>query len=126
MIVSQEWQARAGVRHSCSSVPWHEETDTCNLRVQLRRVPTLSRANVAVGLAGLAVALYVIAMIVAQDDNGWLWPVAGVVGGAAAVVGWLAGKPRPRGTALIAIVLGGLVFLVILGWTIWAAITGNF
>ena len=35
------------------------------------------------------------------------------------------GRPRPRGNALIAIVLGGLVFLAILGWIVWAAATGK-
>ena len=87
---------------------------------------TASRANIALGLAGLAVILYVIAMIVAQDGTDWLWPVSGLVGAVAAVLGWLAGRPRPGGKALLAIVLGGLVFLVIVGWVIWAASTGNF
>jgi hypothetical protein len=85
-----------------------------------------SRAKTALGIAGLAVVLYVVAMVVAQEENGWLWPVAGLVGGAAAVMGWVAGKPRPQGKALAAVVLGGLVFVTILGWTIWAAASGNF
>lgn len=84
-----------------------------------------SRANVAVGLAGAAVVVFVIAMIVAQDDNDWLWPLAGVLGGVGAFTGWRAGRPRPQGKALAAVVLGGLVFLFILGWIIWAASTGN-
>ena len=84
-----------------------------------------SRATTALGVAVLAVVLYVIAMVVAQEKNDWLWPVAGVVGGVAAVLGWNAGKPRPSGKALGALVLGGLVFVTILVWTIWAAATGN-
>ncbi len=85
-----------------------------------------SRANISLGLAGLAVVLYVIAMMLSEDDSGWLWPVAGLAGGAAAVMGWLAGRPRPSGKALAAIVLGGLVFVTIVGWSVWAASTGNF
>ena len=85
-----------------------------------------SRADVAVGVAGLAVVLYVIAMIVAEEDNGWLWPVAGLVGLAGAILGWKAGAPRPRGKALLAVVLGGLVFLSILLWTVVALATGEF
>ncbi len=84
-----------------------------------------SRASVAVGLAVTAVLLYVIAMAVAEDDNGWLWPLAGVVGAAAALTGWTAGRPRPRGKALLAIVLGGLVFGIILAWIVVAAFTGD-
>lgn len=48
---------------------------------------TKSRADMALGLAVLAVVLYVVASIVAQEDNDWLWPVAGLVGGGAAVAG---------------------------------------
>lgn len=56
-----------------------------------------SKANLALGLALLGLVLYVIAMIVAQEeDNGWLWPVAGLTGGAGAVVGWMAAS-RARG-----------------------------
>jgi len=86
-----------------------------------------SRANVAVGLAGAAALAFVIAMIVAEDDsNEWLWPLAGLLGAAGAFAGWRAGRPRPQGKALVAVVLGGIVFLFILGWIIWAAATGNF
>ena len=88
--------------------------------------PTESKANLAVGLALLGLVLYIVAMIVAQEeDNGWLWPVAGLIGGAGAVMGWMAGKPRPRGKALAAVIVGGLVFLIILGWTVVAAISGD-
>ena len=85
-----------------------------------------SRANTALAIAVVSVVLYIVAMVVAQEDNDWLWPVAGLVGGAAAVMGWMADKPKPRGRALAAVVLGGLVFVAILGWVIWAAATGNF
>lgn len=84
-----------------------------------------SPANLALALAGVALALYVVAMIVAQDDNGFLWPLAGLVGAAAAITGWKAGRPKPRGRALAAVVVGGLVFLVILGWIVVAAFTGD-
>lgn len=87
-----------------------------------------SRANVALGIALLAVLLYAVSVAVAGDDDteyGWLWPVTGVTGAVAAVAGWRAGAPRPRGKALVATVLGGLVFIVILGWIVVAAITGD-
>jgi peptidoglycan/LPS O-acetylase OafA/YrhL len=87
-----------------------------------------SRENVALSVALLAVVLYVVAMAVAGDDDsdyGWLWPVAAVVGGGAAIAGWRAGAPRPRGKALAATVLGALVFVVIVGWIVVAAITGD-
>jgi len=87
-----------------------------------------SSANVALGLALLSALLYVVALSVAGDDEsdyGWLWPVAAVVGGAAAFAGWRAGSPRPHGKALAALLLGGLVFLSIVGWVVVAAFTGD-
>ena len=83
------------------------------------------RANIALALAGVAVALYIVAVIVAQEENGWLWPLTGIVGAAAAITGWSAGRPRPRGRALAALVIGGLVFTVILVWVIVAGISGD-
>lgn len=87
---------------------------------------TTSRANTALGIAVGGFVLYVIAMIVAQEDHGWLWPLSGLLGAAGAITGWMAGKPKPRGRALAAVIVGGLVFAVILAWIIWAAATGNF
>ena len=86
---------------------------------------TPSKATTALAVSGVAVVLYIVAMIVAQDSNEWLWPLSGVVGLVGAVMGWAAGKPRPQGRALAAVVLGGLVFLTVLGWIIWAMATGN-
>lgn len=83
------------------------------------------RANVALTLAGVAVALYIAAMIVAQDDNDWLWPLTGLVGAAAAITGWSAGRPRPRRRALAAVVIGALLFTVILLWAVVAGISGD-
>ena len=83
------------------------------------------RVNAALGLAGVAVALFVVAVIFAQEGNDWLWPLAGVVGAIAAISGWSADRPRPRGRALIAVVVGGLIFALIAGWVIVGAITGN-
>ena len=87
-----------------------------------------SRENLALGLARVSLVLYVVAMAVAGDDDssyGFLWPVTGILGGVAAFMGWRAGAPRPRGKALAATVIGALVFLVILGWIVIAAITGD-
>ncbi|MDP3711283.1 MAG: hypothetical protein Q8R60_02195 [Mycobacteriales bacterium] len=87
-----------------------------------------SRENVALGLGVLAAVLFAVAMAVAGEDDssyGWLWPLAGVTGGAAAVTAWRSGSPRPHGKALIGLVLGGLVFLAILAWIVVAAFTGD-
>jgi hypothetical protein len=85
-----------------------------------------SRANLALALAGAAAVLYILAVFVAEESNAdWLWPVSAVVGGAGAITGWSAGTPRPRGRALAAVVLGGLIFAVVLLWVIVAAISGD-
>ena len=85
-----------------------------------------SRTNVALGVSGLALALFALAIVMGDDAvPEWLWPVAGLFGLVGAVMGWMAGKPRPAGKAMAAVVMGGLVFVVILGWIIWAAVTGN-
>lgn len=84
------------------------------------------RASAALGLAGVAVAVFVVAVILDdQEGNDWLWPLAGVVGAVAAITGWSADRPRPRGRALIAVVAGGLVFALIAGWVTVSATTGN-
>ena len=86
-----------------------------------------SRTNLALGLSGAGLVVFVIAMFVAGEDgaNDWMWPVAGVLGLAGAIMGWMAGKPRPQGRALGAVVIGGLVAAFIIGWIVWAAATGN-
>lgn len=83
------------------------------------------RVNAALGIAALAVALFIVAIVVAQDGNDWLWPLTGVVGAVAAITGWSAGRPRPRGRALIAVVVGGLLFALIAAWGIVGSITGD-
>ena len=85
-----------------------------------------SNANVALGLSAVAALLFVIAMVVANDGNDWLWPLAGVLGGIGAFLGWRVGGPKLQGKALLAVVMGGIVFLFLLGWIVWAAATGNF
>lgn len=84
-----------------------------------------TRANTALAMAVVAVALFALAMIIAGERNSWLWPVAGVLGGLAAVTGWAVGRPRPHGRALTAVVLGGVVFVTVGGWVVWALATGN-
>jgi peptidoglycan/LPS O-acetylase OafA/YrhL len=83
------------------------------------------RVNAALGIAAVAVALFIVAIVVAQEGNDWLWPLTGVVGAVAAITGWSAHRPRPRGRALIAVVVGGLLFALVAGWGIVGAITGN-
>lgn len=82
-----------------------------------------SRSNAAIGLAGFAVILFFLAEAIGQE---WLFPVSGVVGAAAVFAGWTAGRPRPAGKPLAAIIVGSLVVLAILSWIVWAAATGNF
>jgi hypothetical protein len=85
-----------------------------------------SRANVALALASVGVALYIVAIFVAEEINAeWLWPVSAVVAAAGAITGWSAGRPPPRGRALAAVVLGGLVVAVTLVWFVYAAISGD-
>ncbi len=83
--------------------------------------------NAALALAGLGVVLFVVAIIVTQDDqNDSLWPVTGPVGAIAALMGWSAGRPRPRGRSLSAIIIGGLLFAFIVGWVIVVGLQGAF
>lgn len=89
---------------------------------------TPSRTNLALGVSLLAVALYVLSMAVAGDDEtdyGFLWPLTGAVGLVGALLAWRPGQPKPTGRALAAVILGGLVFAVILGWVVVAAFTGD-
>ena len=86
-----------------------------------------SRTGMAFGISVLGLIAFFVAMAVAGDDNDpmeWLWPVAGVLGLIGAVLGWRAQRP-PKGRALLAVVVGGLVFLMILGWTVVALINGD-
>lgn len=84
------------------------------------------RVNAALALAGLGVVLFVVAIVVTQDDqNDWLWPLTGAVGAVAAVMGWGSGRPRPRGQALSAIIIGGLLLAFIVGWVIVAGLQGE-
>ena len=91
--------------------------------------PEASNANTALAVAIVAAVLYVAAMIFANGDDegaaGLLWPLTGLTGAAAAYLAWRAGAPRRRGRALAAFILGGLLFLLILGWVVVAAFTGD-
>lgn len=86
-----------------------------------------SRSTTALGVALVALVTFVIAQFVAADDNdpmGWLWPVAGLLGLVGAILGWRAQQP-PKGRALAAVIIGGLLFLMILGWVVVALISGE-
>ena len=83
------------------------------------------QANAALGVAGLGIILYVLAIFIAEERNEWLWPLALVLGAAGAIMGWMAGRPRPQGRALAAVVAGGLICALTLLWAVVAAITGN-
>jgi len=79
-----------------------------------------SRANLAAGLAIAAVVVW--AALIAVDADGPVWIVQGVLALAAAVTGWRAGGGTvPRGRALAAFIVGGLLFVMFVGFTITEA-----
>ena len=87
---------------------------------------TTSRANLALGLGLAALVTWFIAIAITGengDDNGWIWVVMAVLGLAALVTGLRAGPGRPAGRALIGAAIGGLLFLVFLGFTIAEAVS---
>ncbi len=76
-----------------------------------------TRANLAAGLAAAAVVVW--AVLVAVDADGPIWIVEGVLALAAAVTGWRAGGgAMPRGRALAALIVGGLLFALFVAFTI--------
>ena len=79
-----------------------------------------SRANLAAALAVVAVVAW--AVLTAVDADGPIWITVGVLAFAAAVTGWRAGAgAMPRGRALAALVVGGLLFVVFVVFTIMEA-----
>jgi hypothetical protein len=79
-----------------------------------------SRANLAAGLAIAAVVAW--AVLVAVDADGPIWITVGVLALAAAVTGWRAGAGAlPRGRGLAALVVGSLLFVLFVAFTITEA-----
>ena len=79
-----------------------------------------SRANLAAALAAAAVVVW--AVLIAVDADGPIWIVLGVLALAAAITGWRAGAGGlPRGRALAALVVGGLLFVMFVIFTIMEA-----
>ena len=79
-----------------------------------------SRANLAAALAVAAVVAW--AVLIAVDADGPIWIIVGVLALAAALTGWRAGAGGPpRGRALAALVVGGLLFVVFVVFTIMEA-----
>ena len=79
-----------------------------------------SRANVAAALAAAAVAIW--AVLMAIEADGPIWILVGVASLAAAVTGWRAGEgAMPRGRALAALVVGTLLFVMFVVFTILEA-----
>lgn len=79
-----------------------------------------SRASLAAALAVAAVV--VLAVLIAVDADGPIWILQGVLALAAAVTGWRAGGgAAPRGRALAALVVGGLLFVMFVVFTIMEA-----
>ena len=79
-----------------------------------------SRANLAAALAAVAVAIW--AVLLAIDADGPIWILVGVASLAAAVTGWSAGGgAMPRGRALVALIVGGVLFAMFVVFTILEA-----
>ena len=79
--------------------------------------PEPSRANLAAGLAIAAVVVW--AVLIAVDADGPIWIVEGVLALAAAAAGWRAGGgAMPRGRPLAALIVGGVLFLLFVAFTI--------
>jgi len=75
------------------------------------------RANLAVAFAVAAVGVW--ALLIAIDADGPIWIVQGVLALGAAITGWRAGASgMPRGRALAALVIGGLLFVMFVVFTI--------
>lgn len=77
------------------------------------------------GIAAVAVALFIVAIVVAQEGTtgcggSRAWPGPSRLSPVGAPIGH-----DPAVEPLIAVVVGGLVFALIAGWVIVAAITGN-
>jgi hypothetical protein len=73
-----------------------------------------------VGVAVAAVAAWLVLMAI--DADGPIWIIVGVLALAAAIAGWRAGAGgMPRGRALAALVVGGLLFVMFVVFTIMEA-----
>jgi len=76
-----------------------------------------SRANVAAALAAAAVAAWLV--LIAVDADGPIWIIQGALALAAVVTAWRAGAgAMPRGRALAALVVGGLLLTMFVVFTI--------
>ena len=79
-----------------------------------------SGANLAAAIAVAAVVAW--AVLVAVDADGPIWIIVGVLALAAAITGWRAGAGgMPRGRALAALVVGTVLFVVFVVFTIMEA-----
>lgn len=79
-----------------------------------------SQANLAVALAAAAVVVMIV--LNAADADGPIWIIEGVLALAAAVTGWRAGGGRmPAGRALAALIVGTVLFVVFVVFTIMEA-----
>lgn len=76
-----------------------------------------SLSRIAAGLAAAAVLAMVV--LAAANADGPIWILQGVLAAAAAVVGWRAGGTTPRNAlAFGAFIVGTILFLVFVGFTI--------
>ncbi len=81
-----------------------------------------SQANVAAGLAAATLVLWAILVITEAEDAIWLLLAA--LGAVTAFVGWRAGAgARPTGRALVAVVVGVLAVVTVIGWWIVEALS---
>ena len=82
----------------------------------------VSQANVAAGLAAATVVFWVV-LVITEAENA-IWLVLAALGAVTAFVGWRAGSgARPTGRALVAVVVGVLAFLTVIGWWIVEALS---
>ena len=79
-----------------------------------------SHANLAAALAAVAVAIW--AVLLAIDADGPIWIIVGVASLGALIMGWRAGGgAMPRGRALAALIVGGVLFAMFVVFTIMEA-----
>ena len=84
------------------------------------RTGNRSLATLAAGLAAAAVLAMLV--LAAAEADGPIWIVQGALASAAAVVGWRAGGRSPRNVlAFGALIVGTVLFLVFVGFTITEA-----
>lgn len=80
-----------------------------------------SQVNLALGFAAATVVLFVVFSV--ADIDGPIWLLIAGLGVVTAILGWRAGRgSRPTGRALIAVAVGVIAFLLVMGWAVVDAV----